>query len=346
MLTQTDIRDALKTVKYPGFSRDIVSFGLVKEVSITGGAVTVLLQLTSASLEAAQQIKVESERALKSLPGVSRVQVEVKLPAAGQAAPANPFSNQTRVPGVKRVIAVASGKGGVGKSTVSVNLACALAHLEAKVGLLDCDIYGPSIPLMMGVHEKPTISAESRLVPPVAHGVKVMSIGLLLADDQPVIWRGPMIAKTIDQFLTAVEWSDLDFLLVDLPPGTGDAQLSLCQTVPLDGGVIVTTPQEASLGVVRKGIAMFHKVNVPILGIVENMSWFTAPNGERVEIFGHGGGKAEAARQNIPFLGEVPIFTEIREGGDCGMPIVVSAPNHAAGKAFIQVAEALQVKFK
>ena len=160
-----------------------------------------------------------------------------------------------------------------------------------------------------------------------------MSIGLLLADDQPVIWRGPMIAKTIDQFLTAVEWSDLDFLLVDLPPGTGDAQLSLCQTVPLDGGVIVTTPQEASLGVVRKGIAMFNKVNVPILGIVENMSYFTTPNGERVEIFGHGGGKDEAARQNVPFLGEVPIFTEIREGGDRGMPIVVSAPNHPAGKA-------------
>jgi ATP-binding protein involved in chromosome partitioning len=235
---------------------------------------------------------------------------------------------------------------------------------------------------MMGVHEKPTISEESRLVPPVAHGVKVMSIGLLLNDDQPVIWRGPMIAKTIDQFLMAVEWAGggdapspkddsvattpttrdegvastnlrrgvaatgLDFLLVDLPPGTGDAQLSLCQTVPLDGGVIVTTPQEASLGVVRKGIAMFNKVNVPILGIVENMSYFTTPNGERVEIFGHGGGKEEAARQNVPFLGEVPIFTEIREGGDRGMPIVVSTPNHAAGRGFIQIAETLRKNLK
>ena len=225
---------------------------------------------------------------------------------------------------------------------MSANLACALKHLGAKVGLLDCDIYGPSIPLMMGVHEKPTVSAEERLVPPVAHGVKVMSIGLLLTDDQPVIWRGPMITKTIQQFLMAVEWGELDFLLVDLPPGTGDAQLSLCQTVPLDGGVIVTTPQEASLGVVRKGIAMFNKVNVPILGIVENMSYFTTPNGERVEIFGHGGGKEEAARQNVPFLGEVPIFTEIREGGDRGMPVVVSAPNHPAGKAFIQIAASLR----
>jgi ATP-binding protein involved in chromosome partitioning len=342
MITQTDIQNALKAVKYPGFSRDIVSFGLVKEISAANGAVSVAIQLTSPNPEAAGQIKTEAERVLKSLPGVNQVHVEVRQPAAGQAAPQNPFAGQKGVPGVKRVIAIASGKGGVGKSTVSVNLACALQQLGARVGLLDCDIYGPSIPLMMGVHEKPTISAEERLVPPVAHGVKVMSIGLLLNDDQPVIWRGPMIAKTIDQFLMAVEWSDLDFLLVDLPPGTGDAQLSLCQAVPLEGGVIVTTPQEASLGVVRKGIAMFNKVNVPILGIVENMSYFTTPNGERVEIFGHGGGKEEAARQNVPFLGEIPIFTEIREGGDRGMPIVVSTPNHAAGNAFIQIAETLR----
>jgi ATP-binding protein involved in chromosome partitioning len=342
MLSPEEIQNALKAVKYPGFSRDIISFGLVKEISAANGAVSVALQLTSPNPDAAQQIKTEAERVLKSLPGVNQVHVEVRQPATGQ--PANPFANQKGVPGVKRVIAIASGKGGVGKSTCSANLACALEHLGARVGLLDCDIYGPSIPLMMGVHEKPTISAESRLVPPVAHGVKVMSIGLLLDNDQPVIWRGPMIAKTIDQFLMAVEWSDLDFLLVDLPPGTGDAQLSLCQTVPLDGGVIVTTPQEASLGVVRKGIAMFKKVNVPILGIVENMSYFTTPNGERVEIFGHGGGQEEAARQNVPFLGEVPIFTEIREGGDQGMPIVVSAPNHAAGKAFIQIARSLHQK--
>jgi ATP-binding protein involved in chromosome partitioning len=237
---------------------------------------------------------------------------------------------------------VASGKGGVGKSTCSANLACALKHLGARVGLLDCDIYGPSIPLMMGVYERPTVNAEERLVPPVAHGVKVMSIGLLLNDDQPVIWRGPMITKTIHQFLLAVEWGDLDYLLVDLPPGTGDAQLSLCQTVPLDGGVIISTPQEASLGVVRKGIAMFKKVNVPILGLVENMSYFTAPNGERVEIFGHGGGQAEAARQHAPFLGEIPLFTEIREAGDRGTPVVVAAPNHAASRAFIQIAQALR----
>ena len=346
MLSQDNIRQALAAVKYPGFSRDIVSFGLIKEISVANGAVSVALQLTSPNPDAARQIKTEAEQVLKKLPGISHAIVEVRQPTAGQAETGKSFGSQTKVPGVKHVIAVASGKGGVGKSTCSVNLACALKYLGAKVGLLDCDIYGPSIPLMMGVYERPTVSADERLVPPVAHGVKVMSIGLLLSDDQPVIWRGPMITKTIQQFLLAVEWGDLDFLLVDLPPGTGDAQLSLCQTVPLDGGVIISTPQEASLGVVRKGIAMFNKVNVPILGIVENMSYFTTPNGERVEIFGHGGGKEEAARQNVPFLGEIPLFTAIREGGDRGTPIVVSTPNHAAGKAFIQIAEILKKKLK
>jgi ATP-binding protein involved in chromosome partitioning len=341
VLTQDDIKSALKAVKYPGYSRDIVSFGLIKEISFPQGGINVVMQLTTSNPDAARQIKEDSERVLKALPGGGAVHVEVKQPAAG-AASMGALANQNRVPGAKRVIAVASGKGGVGKSTCSVNLACALKHLGARVGLLDCDIYGPSIPLMMGVHERPTVSDDERLVPPSNHGVKVMSIGLLLDDGQPVIWRGPMISKTIQQFLFAVEWGELDFLLVDLPPGTGDAQLSLCQAVPLDGGIIVTTPQEASLGVVRKGIAMFKKVNVPILGLVENMSYFTTPNGERVEIFGHGGGRAEAARQDIPFLGEVPIFTEIREGGDRGLPVAVSAPGKPAGRAFIQIAEALR----
>jgi ATP-binding protein involved in chromosome partitioning len=346
MLAQDDIQNALKAVKYPGYSRDIISFGLVKDITIADGAVSVAMQLTTPNPDIARQIKEDSERVLKSLPDVKCVHIEVGLPAAGQVGGSNPWSNQNHVPGVKRTIAIASGKGGVGKSTVAANLACALKQLGARVGLLDCDIYGPSIPLMMGVHERPTIGQQEQLVPPVGHGVKVMSIGLLLTDEQPVIWRGPMITKTIQQFLMAVEWGELDFLLVDLPPGTGDAQLSLCQAVPLDGGVIVTTPQEASLGVVRKGIAMFNKVNVPILGIVENMSYFTTPNGERVEIFGHGGGKEEAVRQNISFLGEVPIFTEICEGGERGTPIVVSTPDHPAGQVFIQMAEAIHKKLK
>src|SRR5258708_34929607 len=342
MLSQETILEALKAVKYPGYSRDFVSFGLVKEISVANGAVSVTMKLTSPNPEAAQQIKIESERILKAFPGVNHVHVEVRQPAAGQAAPTNPFANQNKVSGVKKIIAIASGKGGVGKSTCSANLACALTHLGAKVGLLDCDIYGPSIPLMMGVQEQPTVNEAERLVPPSNHGVKVMSIGLLVTDDQPVIWRGPMITKTIQQFLLAVEWGELDFLLVDLPPGTGDAQLSLCQTVPLDGGVIVTTPQEASLGVVRKGIAMFNKVNVPILGIVENMSYFMAPGGERVEIFGHGGGPSEAERQKIPFLREIPVRTQIRIGGDQGVPVVVSAPTASSGQAVTRIAEILR----
>jgi ATP-binding protein involved in chromosome partitioning len=195
---------------------------------------------------------------------------------------------------------------------------------------------------MMGIKQKPGLSEDQKMIPPTSHGVKLMSIGFLLDGDQPVIWRGPMIQRAIQQFITVTDWGDLDYLLVDLPPGTGDAQLTLCQTVPLDGGVIVTTPQEASLGVVRKGIAMFEKVNVPILGIIENMSYFTAPDGQRVEIFGHGGGRAEAERQKMPFLGEVPIFTEICEGGDRGVPVVVSAPDQPAGQAFLRVAEAVK----
>jgi ATP-binding protein involved in chromosome partitioning len=342
MATENDIRNALATVKYPGYTRDIVSFGIVKGVSTTGGAVSVSLQLTTPNPEAGPQIKADVERVLRALPGISAVHVEVQQQAAPGTGPNNPWSKQSRVPGIRHVIAVASGKGGVGKSTTSVNLACALHYLGARVGLLDCDIYGPSIPLMMGTNARPTLSDDEKMVPPVNHGVKLMSIGFLIEGDQPVIWRGPMIMKTIQQFFSSVEWGELDYLLVDLPPGTGDAQLSLCQTVPLDGGVIVTTPQEASLGVVRKGIGMFEKVNVPILGLVENMSYFTAPNGERIEIFGHGGGRAEAERKNVPFLGEVPIFTAIREGGDQGVPVVISDPQAPPAQAFINIARGVR----
>ena len=347
MVTEETISAALKTVRYPGYSRDIVSFGLVKQVAVNEGAVNVQIQMTTAAPEAAQQIKAECERVLRSIPGVKMVYVETKLPAGGapQAGGAGPWAQQNKIPGIQRIVAVASGKGGVGKSTTSVNLACALHHLGAAVGLLDCDIYGPSIPLMMGTKARPTISERERLVPPVSHGIRLMSMGFLLEGDAPVIWRGPMIQKTIQQFIHSVEWGELDYLVVDLPPGTGDAQLSLCQTVPIDGGVIVTTPQEASLGVVRKGIAMFQKVNVPILGIVENMSYFVSPAGERLEIFGHGGGKAEAERQKIPFLGEIPLFTEIRIGGDEGVPIVVSNPSSVPAQAFVKVAEAVRGAF-
>jgi ATP-binding protein involved in chromosome partitioning len=342
MLNQEIITNALKTVKYPGYTRDIVSFGIVKNVMVNAGAVSVSLQLTGGTSAVAAQIKGDVETVLRGLPGVEHLHVEVA--AAPAAAAPSPWSQQNKLPGIARTVAVASGKGGVGKSTVSVNLACALQYLGAKVGLLDCDIYGPSIPLMMGVRSKPTVSAAEKLIPTVSHGVKLMSMGFLIEDDSPVIWRGPMIMKAIQQFITEVEWAPLDYLLVDLPPGTGDAQLSLCQTVPLDGGVIVTTPQEASLGVVRKGIAMFEKVNVPILGIVENMSYFVAPGGERVEIFGHGGGKTEAERRKIPFLGEIPIYTNIRLGGDSGVPVTASHPEGEEARAFIALGQALRAK--
>ncbi len=339
MLTKDGITDALKTVKYPGYSRDIVSFGLIKNIALHEGETVVSLQISTPNKDIAEQLKRECEIALQHLPGIRTARVDVLLPTAQQQAAS---AGQSKIPNIKRIVAVASGKGGVGKSTVSVNLACALKQSGAKVGLLDCDIYGPSIPLMMGVHEKPQVTEDERLIPPQSHGVKLMSMGFLLEGDQPVIWRGPMIVKTIQQFLFVVDWGELDYLLVDLPPGTGDAQLTLCQTVPLDGGVIVTTPQEASLGVVRKGVSMFEKVNVPILGIVENMSYYTTPNGERVEIFGHGGGRYEAARKNVHFMGEVPIYTEIRIGGDEGRPITIKDPQGAPAQCFIRIAKELR----
>lgn len=342
MATKEQIMATLSKIKYPGFSRDIVSFGIVKDVQVNAGAVSVQIQLTSPNQEAANTIQQECDAALKNLEGVEKVWVEVQAPkGAPGMAPGSMPGTLPKLPGVDRIIAVASGKGGVGKSTVSANLACALTGLGYRVGLLDCDIYGPSIPLMMGVNERPQVSPNEKLIPLESHGVRLMSMGFLLEGDTPVIWRGPMIVKTIQQFLNFVEWGELDVLLVDLPPGTGDAQLTLCQSAPLNGGVIVTTPQEASLGVVRKGMSMFQKVNVPILGIIENMSYYTTPNGERVEIFGHGGGRKEAERQEAGFLGEIPIFVEIREGGDQGKPVAAAAPQSPAGKAFIQVAQSI-----
>ena len=340
MPNENDILNALKEVNYPGYSRDIVSFGIIKEVTVANGAVSVLIQLTSDNSEVAQQIKSDCQAVLKAVDGIRVAHVKINQPEG--KAPSQ-VQGPEKMPGIGKVVAVASGKGGVGKSTVSANLSCGLVKLGARVGLLDCDIYGPSIPLMMGVNERPAVTEDDeKLIPLENHGIKLMSMGFLLQDDQPVIWRGPMIMRTIQQFISQVQWGDLDYLVVDLPPGTGDAQISLCQTVPLDGGLIVTTPQEASLGVVRKGIEMFKKVNVPILGILENMSYFTAADGERVEIFGYGGGQDEAARQGVPFLGEIPIFTAIRKGGDNGIPVVAGEPDSAPSEVFIQVAGQLQ----
>src|SRR5687767_3442782 len=259
MISEDVIRQKLATIKYPGFSRDIVSFGIVKAIRLSGDAIAVDLEVTSANPELARQLQADCENALRPMVVAAggELEVNVKLAAAPVAAHTRA---ESKIPGIRRIVAVASGKGGVGKSTVSVNLACALQQLGCRVGLLDCDIYGPSIPLMMGVHGRPSLNAAEKIIPPENYGVKLMSMGFLIDDHAPVIWRGPMITKTVHQFFHSVEWGTLDYLLVDLPPGTGDAQLSLCQTVPLDGGVMVTTPQEAALGVARKGIAMFQKV--------------------------------------------------------------------------------------
>ena len=346
MLTDNQVHEALKQVKYPGFTRDIVSFGIVKQIAINGGDVAVTMQLTTGDPKVSAQIRADAEQVLRQLPGVGHASVEISAQAPAPAAGHVGFEKR-RVPGVKKIIAVASGKGGVGKSTVAVNLACALAQMKLKIGLMDCDIYGPSVPLMMNVHERPTASDPDHINPLANYGVKLMSMGFLVEGDAPVIWRGPMIMKAVQQFIHDVNWAPLDVLLVDLPPGTGDAQLSLAQVTELDGGVIVTTPQDASLGVVRKGIGMFQKVHVPITGLIENMSYFICPHCQaRSEIFAHGGGRREAERQKVPFLGEVPIYPEIRAGGDTGVPVVVGAPESPAGKAFVEIARALWEKIK
>jgi ATP-binding protein involved in chromosome partitioning len=346
-LTDEQVREVLRQVKFPGFSRDIVSFGIVKSIGVTEkNDVAIALHVMTRDPEVPRQIQRDVEAALQHCDGIGRVNIEMtaqqppqqgQMPmAGGGAAPARP-----QIAGVKHIVAVGSGKGGVGKSTVAVNLACALTNLGQRIGVMDADIYGPSVPKMMGAVQRPTITDE-KLDPVENFGLKMMSMALLLDGDSPVIWRGPMIMKAIQQFSLAVNWGELDVLVVDLPPGTGDAQLSLAQTIALDGGVIVTTPQDVALEVARRGIAMFEKVNVKILGIIENMSYYVCPHcGKHDDIFSHGGGKQEAARLEVPFLGEIPLFTEIRICGDKGLPIVVAEPKSEPAKAFLRCAEAV-----
>ncbi|MBI4027650.1 MAG: Mrp/NBP35 family ATP-binding protein [Verrucomicrobia bacterium] len=338
-LTENQIRDALKQVKYPGFSRDIVSFGIVKNIELQGNRCNVQMSLTTSDPKIADQIKTESEQTLHKLAGIGSATVTVNLQAAAPG-----VFQQQRVQGIRHSVAVASGKGGVGKSTVAVNLSLALSRLGARVGLMDCDIYGPSIPLMMNVKTFPTAS-DDRLNPIISFDVKLMSMGFLVDPDSPVIWRGPMVTRTVQQFVHHVAWGDLDYLVIDLPPGTGDAQLSLCQTLPLSGAVMVTTPQEVALIDVRKAIGMFQKVNVPILGIVENMSFFLCPSdNKRYDIFGAGGGQREADRLGVPLMSQIPIEMAVREGGDAGIPLMVGSPQSTSGRAFLQAAEILRKK--
>jgi ATP-binding protein involved in chromosome partitioning len=343
MPTTDAIRQQLATVKYPGFSRDIVSFGLVKDIVITGTDVTVQLAITAADAKIPAQIKAETEAAIRALPDVTKATVRVDIHAPQQAAVAGGAMPQTSIPGVKHVIAIASGKGGVGKSTVAANLACALLEAGAKVGLCDCDLYGPSIGLMFGTNERPFADEDNRIIPIERHGLKLMSMGFLLDDAAPAILRGPMVTKYIQQFLRQVNWEGLDYLVLDLPPGTGDIQLTIVQTVALSGAIIVTTPQEVALIDARKAASMFEKVNVPVLGIIENMSHFLCPSdGKRYDIFGNGGGQREAERLKVPLLGQVPIDIPTREAGDKGAPIVIAEPAGAIAKSFGAIAAKLR----
>lgn len=341
MPSETDIRQALAQVRYPGFSRDIVSFGLVQNIAIEGGRVTVGISVATRDPNVPRLIHEQAMDVLQKLPGVGEVKLnfDIKEPP-NPAAPAADRLPKSSLPGVKKVIAVASGKGGVGKSTVASNLAVALAKTGARVGLCDCDLYGPSIALMFGTSERPWQNEEQQIVPVERHGLQLMSMGFLLEDDAPVIVRGPIATKYTQQFLRQCAWNDLDYLVLDLPPGTGDIQLTIVQTVALDGAVIVTTPQEVALIDARKAVAMFQKVNVPILGIVENMSHFLCPSdGQIYHIFGKGGGEHEAKRLGVPLLGQIPIEMQVREAGDEGHPVALEDPDKsAASRAFHAVA--------
>jgi ATP-binding protein involved in chromosome partitioning len=341
--------EQLRAVKYPGFSRDIVSFGLVKAAAFENGVARVALAIATSDPKVPKQLKDDVERVLRALPGVARAEVEISVQAA-RATPTAPGGRPGAPTGIRHAVAVASGKGGVGKSTFAVNLACALAQVlgargrPGRVGLMDIDIYGPSVPLMIGLEGRPEVEGEGQasvLVPMEKHGVKVMSMGFLVDGDTPVVWRGPMVMKTVQQFVQNVKWGELDVLLVDLPPGTGDAQLSLVQTLPLDGAILVTTPQLAATQVALKGGLMFQKVNVPLLGVAENMSAFVDPSGRSHALFGSGGGQATAQRLGTILLGQVPLVPAIREGGDRGIPITVGEPASAASGVFRSIAEAL-----
>ena len=323
MPTEKEVLEALAQVKDPELGRDVVSLRMVEGVKIEGGKVTFTLNLTTPACPLRSRLEEAAKGAVSSIPGVE----EVEMKSAANVYATREYASAELLKGVKNIIAVASGKGGVGKSTVATNLAVALASSGAKVGILDADVYGPNIPLMMGVKEGPEVRDE-RVIPPVAHGVKIASLGFFYDESTPVIWRGPLVAGAVRQLLTQVEWGDLDYLVCDLPPGTGDSSLTLAQTVPLGGVVIVTTPQDAALNIAAKALAMFKRLNVPILGVVENMSYFVCPHcGEKTQIFSSGGGRKIAAEREVDFLGEIPLALAIREHSDSGVPIAAASPD-------------------
>lgn len=341
-ITKETVIDALKKVIDPDLKKDLVTLNMVKEVKVEGKNINVVIELTTPACPLKDVIQQDCISELKKAnPEAEKINVTMTAKVI-----ANQNSIKAQIlPGVKNTIAVASGKGGVGKSTVAVNLAVGLAREGAKVGLIDADIYGPSVPTMLGISEKPKIyqdTATAKMVPLENFGIKVMSIGFLIDDDSPVIWRGPMASGAIKQFMSDVHWDELDYLIFDLPPGTGDIQLTLVQTIPLTGAVVVTTPQDVSLIDVRKALRMFQRVNVPILGIVENMSYFIAPDtGKKYNIFGNGGGEKLAAELHLKLLGQIPINQSIREGGDAGKPVVISEPDSEQAKTFLELSRNL-----
>ncbi len=332
--TKEQIVDALRTVIEPDLHRDLVTLNMVKNVTVCGGVSRFTVELTTPACPLKKQIEDECRAAVMKVPGMKEVNVEFSANVTSRVGMDRPA-----IAGLKNVIAVTSGKGGVGKSTCTVNLAAALAQSGARVGLLDCDVYGPDIPTMLGIQEKPEGTADKKFLPLERYGVKSMSIGYLVAEDKPIVWRGPMLHKVIEQFLKDVEWGEIDYLLVDMPPGTGDAQLSLSQLVPLTGAVVVTTPQDVALVDVRKAIAMFEQVKVTVLGIVENMAGYTCSHcGHLEQIFGEGGAEKLSEKFNLPVLGRVPLHPEVRVGGDAGAPIVVSNPTSPQAQIFREIA--------
>jgi ATP-binding protein involved in chromosome partitioning len=341
VVTIEDVQKQLATVRYPGYSHDVVTFGMVRDVHVRDGHVTVAIAIPSQKPEIVTALRSEIASTLERLPGVIRADVTLPEPTGSPAATnRTPFAARAALPGVARIIAVASGKGGVGKSTVAVSLAIALQQRGFKVGLLDADIHGPSVPLMTGVPDaRPRMVEEKKIVPVERFGITMVSMGFFLDDRSPVIWRGPMVMSIVRQFLKDVLWGELDLLVVDLPPGTGDAQLTLLQEVPVTGGVIVTTPQDLALQDVKRGIAMFDTVQTPVLGIVENMSQYVCPRcGTAEDIFGAAGGRREAESLGVPLLGSIPLVGELRASMDRGTPLVVSQPDHPVAKLFVDIA--------
>jgi ATP-binding protein involved in chromosome partitioning len=333
-VTQDDVLAVLRTIQDPDLHKDIVTLGFVKEVKIAGGEIDFTIELTTPACPVKEELKAEAEQKVGALPGVTVARAKMTADVRARGG----FGRQA-IPGIRNIIAVGAGKGGVGKSTTAVNLAVALRQKGARVGLMDTDVYGPNIPQMLGITEQPELGEDKRMIPPEAYGIKCISMGMLVPPDQAVVWRGPMLHSAVQQFMRDVAWGELDYLIVDLPPGTGDISLSMAQSVPVAGAVVVTTPQGVSVSDVRKAVGMFRQLNIPVLGVVENMSYFVCGHcDERTEIFGSGGGQTIATDLGVTLLGQVPIDVRVRSGGDEGKPIVLEAPDAPAAQAFVAVA--------